>query len=175
MIILLKHKTDQIAKIRLGLLNHNKKCLISNNRNTDYKRMVALIANNDLSRLDVLFKSCFKRGKSVRAVCETLGQAINGSYNYKQYSEKCKDIGWLVLMIGGPRLVYAMNKLNIIPSTDIIRRYSNDTKVKEIYFSYSKSLEEIIATRLSEIIPNDNETHLYRYVFFVLFSKIILC
>ena len=56
-------------------------------------------------------------------------------------------------MIGGPRLVYAMNKLNIIPSTDIIRRYSNDTKVKKIYFSYSKSLEEIIATRLSEIIP----------------------
>ncbi len=91
MIMLLKHKTDQIEKIRLGLFNLNKKCIISNNRNTDYKRMVALITNNDLSRLDVLFKSCIKRGKSARAICETLGQAINGSYNYKQYSKKCKD------------------------------------------------------------------------------------
>jgi len=69
----------------------------------------------------------------------------------------------LVLRIGGPRLVYAFNKLNIIPSADVIRKYSNQNSVKEIYFSYSETLEQIIEKRLSEIVPDDNQNHLYRY------------
>ena len=42
---------------------------------------------------DVLFTNCIKRGKSI-----------------------------LKIEIGGPRLVYVFNKLNLIPSSDIIRR-----------------------------------------------------
>ena len=95
---------------------------------------------------DVLFTNCIKRGKSI-----------------------------LKIEIGGPRLVYVFNKLNLIPSLDIIRRDCQLTNDKEIYFSYSKTLEQIIETRLSQIIKDDNQLHLYRYVyFFVLFNVIIL-
>ena len=118
---------------------------------------------NEISRLDVLFSTCIKQGKSIHAICETLGRAIDGTYNHKKYNEKSKDLGLLVLRIGGPRLVYAFNKLNIIPSADVIRKYSNQNSVKEIYFSYSETLEQIIEKRLSEIVPDDNQNHLYRY------------
>jgi len=173
--MLIKYKTDQIENHRLGIFNLSKKCIVLNNKNTDYKRMVALIAKNDISRLDVLFTNCIKRGKSTRAICETLSRAIDGSYHHKRFSEKSKDIGVLVLKIGGPRLVYVFNKLNLIPSLDIIRRHCQLTNSKEIYFSYSKTLEQIIETRLSQIIKDDNQLHLYRYLyFFVLFDVITL-
>jgi len=95
--MLIKYKTDQIENHRLGMFNLSKKCIVLNNKNTDYKRMVALIAKNDISRLDVLFTNCIKRGKSTRAICETLSRAIDGSYHHKGFSEKSKDIGVLVL------------------------------------------------------------------------------
>ena len=125
MLMLLKHKSEQRENYRLTLHTLNKKCIVLNNKNNDFKRMVSLISKNEISRLDVLFSTCIKQGKSIHAICETLGRAIDGTYNHKKYNEKSKDLGLLVLRIGGPRLVYAFNKLNIIPSADVIRKYSN--------------------------------------------------
>jgi len=59
--------------------------------------------------------------------------------------------------------VYVFNKLNLLPSSDVIRRHCQLTNDKEIYFAYSQILEQIIETRLSQIIKDDNQLHLYRY------------
>ena len=112
--------------------------------------------------MDSLFTTCIKQGKSSRAICETLKRAIDGSYHHKGYSERTKDVGVLVLAIGGPRLVYTFNKLNLLLSSDVIRKHGNLTKPRDIYFSYSKTFEEVIDKRLSDLILKDNNTHLYR-------------
>jgi hypothetical protein len=59
--------------------------------------------------------------------------------------------------------MYVFNKLNLLPSSDVIRRHCQLTNVKEIYFSYRQTLEQIIETRLSQIIKDDSQLHLYRY------------
>jgi len=76
------------------------------------------------------------------------------------------------LIILDTRLIWKSN-LNLI----LMRRGVKNRKKcpkqsiipKQSSSSYSETLEQIIEKRLSEIVPDDNENHLYRYAYFLSF------
>ena len=72
------------------------------------KRILNLIATNDLSRVNTIIKIFLKQKAGTQSIIQKLQLAISGLYKCKSYSQHEVDIGILVLRIGGPRLIYSL-------------------------------------------------------------------
>jgi hypothetical protein len=81
---------------------------------------------------------------------ERLNLAIQGCYKNKNFSEKEKDLGILVLRIGGPKLLTAFNKVNMLPSHSVVS--SMVSGKYSIAYGYEKSIEELIDENMGSIL-----------------------
>jgi hypothetical protein len=54
-------------------------------------------------------QACIKQGNGMNYICEKIKKASEGVYRPKGYNEKALDLATLVLLIGGPRLLYVFN------------------------------------------------------------------
>ena len=72
------------------------------------KRILNLIATNDLSRVNTIIKIFLKQKAGTQSIIQKLQLEISGLYKCKSYSQHEVDIGILVLRIGGPRLIYSL-------------------------------------------------------------------
>ena len=125
LIALLEHKNATINEFRLASLNLKKNYLCLLNKANDYKRMMRLIASSDTPRLNSLLNTFMRQGHGMGTICDKIKQAIDGCFKNKAFSEKEKDLGILVLRIGGPRLLWTFNKLNMLPSKSLVSRMLN--------------------------------------------------
>lgn len=146
---------DDINNLKLQSLNLKRENLSLRNRNDDLKRLINLIANNELARVNVIIKTCLKQKVGVNGIIERLNDAIARVYSCKSYSEVEFDAGVLVLRIGGPRLIYALNKLGLLPSRSVITN-SLRLNISSIYFSLNSCVEDIIKHNMELVLSNND-------------------
>lgn len=90
---LINSNNRQINLMKLNSLNLRRENLSLRNKNNDMMRMVNLIANNEIARVNVILKVCLKQNFGVNAIIERLSQAIAQVYKCKSYSANEVDAG----------------------------------------------------------------------------------
>lgn len=75
----LLHKKNKIIKeVRLSTLNLRRDFITMNNKQTDYKRLINLLRQNDIPRIHQLIKTCLNSGSSISALINKVVSAIEG-------------------------------------------------------------------------------------------------
>ena len=75
-----------------------------------------LIATKDIPGLCRLISAALRCGSSAERIVELIQKAIAGIYVPQGFSNRDLDIAFLVKAIGGPRLLYALQKSYGLPS-----------------------------------------------------------
>jgi hypothetical protein len=130
-------------------LERNNLCL--KNKCDDFNRLLNLIANNNVPRLNQIIQTCIKQEMGINSIIEKISGAIKKIYNCKSYSKLEVDIGCIVSLIGGFRLVYALNQLGFIPSKSVIARALKLMDFR-LVFSYKIELANMIKENLCQIL-----------------------
>jgi len=105
----INHYQKIYSKTRLENLNSMRTIIVLRNKITLYKRFIVFISMNKISKLNTLISVCLNRGTGVNGILEKLKEAANGVYKPKQWDQTEKDLGILVMNIGGPSLVQAFS------------------------------------------------------------------
>jgi len=100
------------GKDRLRLDNYNAEKTIYRLRSklALHKTILMLISQQDVKRLRQVLNVVLKNGGSLDAVYASLQRAIDGVYSAKQYNDRDLDLAFLVLALGGPKLLFALNQ-----------------------------------------------------------------
>ncbi len=146
----LRSKNDQINQLKLDQLNLKRNYICHQNKSSTYKKLVTLIAQNRIPRIDTLLSNCIKKGFGINGTIDKINQAIQGFYKVKSFSQQEKDLGALVLSIGGPRLLHTFNKLNLLPNTSYMRQVLKSEYRLE--YSYSKSIYAKISANMDRLL-----------------------
>ena len=79
--------------------------------------MVMLISQNKIAGVSRILTVALKNGASAEAICAKLHRAIDGTYRpHSGWTAREFDLALLVKAIGGPRLLYALQKAEGYPS-----------------------------------------------------------
>ena len=68
-------------------------------------RFQLIASADDIPCLGTLPQVCHNKGMGIQSIIERINHAPNYKYKLKKYGENECDIGYLVLRIGGPRLL----------------------------------------------------------------------
>jgi hypothetical protein len=83
-----------------------------------------LIANNEIVGLRRLTAAALRHGSSAHAIAELMERCIAGLYRPRSgFMSRDYDIGFLVKSIGGPRLLFALQKSHGLISESTLRRH----------------------------------------------------
>jgi hypothetical protein len=100
----------------------NKRISKLQKKTTDYQCMTMLLAKHDIPGMRRLLAVAFRNGASTAAIITKLNLAIAGVYSPKGgWSEWEYDIAYLVKSIGGPKLLYALQKAAGLPSISTVK------------------------------------------------------
>jgi hypothetical protein len=143
-------KNEQINNLKLEGLNIYRSNLTLKNSHGDMKRLMSLIASNDIPRLSVLIKACLKQNFGVKSTMVKVQHAIDGIYRAKGFSKLDLDIGTLILRIGGPRLAYALNQAGVLPSKTVVSRALQENK-SSFKLLMDLSLEQLLKKNLDAL------------------------
>ena len=90
----------------------------------DYERLCYHISVSDYKNVDLVLKTSLKNGSSPSAMVAKLQLAIQREYTpHPGVDERALDIGYLVKAIGGPKLLFALNRALSLPSYRTIGRH----------------------------------------------------
>ena len=128
----LDEKTEQINNLKLEGLNISRSNLTLKQAHGDMKRLMSLIASDDIS---VLIRGCLKQNFGVKSTMLRVQHAVERIYHGKGISKLDIDIGTLVLRIGGPRLAYALNQANVLLSKTVVFRALQERNVSSLLIS----------------------------------------
>jgi hypothetical protein len=91
--------------------------------NNDFKQIVMLLVRNNIPGLRRLLAAGLKRGASPKTLIDLLDQAVRRMYSAKNFLERDMDIAFMVKALGGPRLLYALQRAMGLPSETTLRRH----------------------------------------------------
>ena len=80
-------------------------------------RFLNLISQENVHRLNQLFKVCFRSKSGIRGIINKFQLAAAHLYKPKGWTDNDVDLATLVLRLGGPSLLYTFNEENILPSS----------------------------------------------------------
>jgi hypothetical protein len=90
---------------------------------SDYQQLVMLIAQHKIAGVSQLISVAIRNGVSIESVCVKLHHAITGVYSPKfRWTSRELDVAVLVKAIGGPRLLYSLQKAERYPSLSTLHR-----------------------------------------------------
>lgn len=111
----------------------------------DYERLIYHIAVADYKNASRVLQVAMKNGSSPGAIISKLQLAIEGQYTpHPMTDEFALDLGLLVKAIGGPKLLFALNRSLSLPSYRTIGRHR---KVPQL-------LPSILAPSLADVTKN---------------------
>jgi len=84
-----------------------------------------LLAKNDMPGLRRLVAGGLRRGASPRALVDLLERAVKGLRTAKGFSERDYDKALIAKALGGPRLLYALQKAHGLPSQTTLRNHQS--------------------------------------------------
>jgi len=119
----IQYNTLQSNRNLIQLHNATQRSKVFERKTDDYKRIMMLIASNDIAGLRRLISAALRGGVSAEVIIDQIQKSINGLYSPRGgFSERDLDIAFLVKAIGGPRLLYALQKSHGLASESTIRR-----------------------------------------------------
>ena len=82
-----------------------------------------MLSQNKIAGVSRILAAAVRNGASASAICEKLDRAILGTYAPQSgWSDRELAVAFLVKAIGGPRLLYALQKAEGYPSVSTLRR-----------------------------------------------------
>ena len=88
-----------------------------------YKKLVLSLRQNDVPRLRQLISTALKNGRSVNYIVDKVSQAVDGVYHAKGFTDDDIDLAFLVMRIGGPRLLHTMHVVFGFPSASTLYKH----------------------------------------------------
>ncbi|KAJ7315740.1 hypothetical protein DFH08DRAFT_820317 [Mycena albidolilacea] len=142
-------KTSRDLRTKLSNAQRSKKS--TQGRITEHQQIMMLLATNDIPGLRRILTVQARRGRSPRALCSILQRAVDGKYRARGgFNERDMDIAFLVKAIGGPRLLYALQKSHGLASGTTVRKHSKIPKlVASIGIPTQKDISDNISSFLS--------------------------
>lgn len=64
--------------------------------------------------------TCLNKGAGIETIIQRFTLAANGLYKHRKWSSDEINLATLVLRIGGPGLLYAFNRVSLLPSSTFI-------------------------------------------------------
>ena len=109
--------------MNIQLENANKQITVTVQKVQDHKRIMMLIASQEVAGLRRLLAAALRQGCSAQAIISLIQRSIDGLYTPRGgFSNRDLDIAFLVKAIGGPRLLYSLQKSHGLASETTIRR-----------------------------------------------------
>ncbi|KAG8927131.1 hypothetical protein FRC01_007945 [Tulasnella sp. 417] len=120
----LQEKTRALNKSKLEALNLSRKLGSLTGRVSDYKQVMQHIAFLDVPGVQRVIRVALRNGRSPSEIVGLLEKASKGLYHAKGFKTMEIDIAALSLVIGGPKLVYALSRSLALPSLTALRKHS---------------------------------------------------
>ena len=137
----------------MQIKNSNRTKLVLNRKISDYKRILMLLGSRDVSGLRRLISASLKNGASPDKICETILSSLQGAYSPRGgFNDRDLDIAFLVKSIGGPRLLFALQKSHGLPSVSTVRRYQRIPRMRP---SIGRPKAEDIVANISSFFAAD--------------------
>ncbi|KAJ7362430.1 hypothetical protein DFH08DRAFT_799463 [Mycena albidolilacea] len=115
--------TKTCNDLRTELSNRSRANVRLRRQNTDYRRIMMLLSQNEIPGLRRLLTGLIKRGASPQMVLALLERAIQGLYRARGgFNKRELDISFLVKAMGGPKLLYALQKSHGLASVSTVHR-----------------------------------------------------
>ncbi|KIM35830.1 hypothetical protein M413DRAFT_36514, partial [Hebeloma cylindrosporum] len=120
MVITARKKSNTL---KLKALNASRKNGRLQKKLSDYQRLVMLISQHKIAGVSRILSVALRNGANIESVCVKLHRAITGVYSPKSgWTSRELDVAFLIKAIGGPRLLYALQKAEGYPSLSTLRR-----------------------------------------------------
>eukprot|EP00918_Siedleckia_nematoides_P002227 GHVU01005092.1.p1 GENE.GHVU01005092.1~~GHVU01005092.1.p1 ORF type:complete len:699 (+),score=60.70 GHVU01005092.1:313-2097(+) len=117
---------DEWRKLRLQVHNLGGKVRRLEGTVDMHTRIMKLLGQNDIPRVCAVLRVQLSVGASPARVLTTLENAISGSYKVRSYTASDRDLCMLILRLGGPRLVSAMQEAGGLAGYSTVRRWLKD-------------------------------------------------
>ncbi|KAJ6569180.1 hypothetical protein B0H19DRAFT_1065949 [Mycena capillaripes] len=119
---------DQVNLLKLTVFFQLQNAEVSGQRlqqkNSDYSQIMFLISNNEFAGLRRTLKAALKRGASAKMILHILERALAGLYRPRGGFTKCElDISFLAKALGGPKLLYALQKSQGLASVSTVLQH----------------------------------------------------
>ncbi|XP_006455832.1 hypothetical protein AGABI2DRAFT_121753 [Agaricus bisporus var. bisporus H97] len=120
---LMRQMTLTIRRLRVRIFHAVRGHRVLKIKMQEYKRIMMLIASNDVPRLNKLLSVSLRHGNSATAIAAQIQRAIDGLYSPRGgFTQRELDVAFLCQAIGGRRLLYALGKSHGLPSEASVRR-----------------------------------------------------
>ncbi|KAF8074122.1 hypothetical protein FPV67DRAFT_1446920 [Lyophyllum atratum] len=120
--MLIQKLSAQLAKARTMVANAKRSREHLLKKLSHHNRVMKMIASNEISGLRRMLTVALKRGTSPSSLCALLDRAIKGVYKPRGYTPRDLDISFLTKALGGPKLLYALNKSHGLASVSTVKR-----------------------------------------------------
>lgn len=121
MLIISRKRADAL-QLKLSMSTHQVGCL--QKKLNDYQQMVMLISRNRIAGVSRILSVALRNGANEQAICTKLHHAIDGIYTpHSGWTDWEFDIAFLMKAIGGPRLLYALQKAEGYPSLSTLQKH----------------------------------------------------
>ncbi|KAJ7032090.1 hypothetical protein C8F04DRAFT_1185331 [Mycena alexandri] len=141
----------KVLRTRIGNLQRSNKRHVS--QITDFKRIIGLIASEEFAGLRRLLEQALSQGSTPKMILAILERAIRKVYRVRGgFNKRELDISFLVKAIGGPKLLYALQKCLGLASVSTIRRHY---KVPKLVASIGTPTKEDIHSNISAFFDPD--------------------
>jgi hypothetical protein len=139
-----KYQKKRAASARLQTLNLSRRFATATAKINDYERIASLLSHNTLPSARALLATLLARGCGPRAIVNRLADAIDSRSRTKSYTDEDVDLAALVLRLGGPLLLYALNQARGLPSTSYLYKHARLSSFTPTL--HGVSVEEAAAT-----------------------------
>jgi hypothetical protein len=104
---------------------------------SDYQRLVMMISQHKIAGVSRILSVALRNGASAKSICLKLHHTITGTYSPKYgWTSYEIDVAFLVKAIGGPRLLYALQKVEGYPSMSTLE---TNSPAKHVHWSPQKT------------------------------------
>ncbi|KAF6752932.1 hypothetical protein DFP72DRAFT_814901 [Ephemerocybe angulata] len=120
---LLEDFSRTMRQLRSQVHNLKQQLAGSQKKIDDYERIVMLLSKGDIPGLRRILAASLKRGASAPVILNLLERALKGLHRARGgFSARDLDVAFLAKAIGGPRLLYALQKAFGLPSATTLRK-----------------------------------------------------
>jgi len=117
------HLLNSARSYYYQLLNLSRKVGHLEHKLNDYQRVVMLLSQKKIAGVARLLSVALRNGASARAIYDRLQGSITHTYAPKgNWTEHEFDVAFLIKALGGPRLLYVLQKEEGYPSLSTLRR-----------------------------------------------------
>ncbi|KIJ36456.1 hypothetical protein M422DRAFT_77421, partial [Sphaerobolus stellatus SS14] len=90
----------------------------------DHKRFAMAVATHDVPRIHQLVKTAIENNASPREIVRRIENSMAGLMKTCSYEAKDFDLGLLCWQLGGPKLVYALQRAGVSPALSTIQQHA---------------------------------------------------